>query len=88
MIKTYLRQSHECRTIIARIIGELELEFAHVAPHSRDIRETLTRCSPDEIANIDYQQPPHERRATVARISCNSRTIVLREMINQEINAF
>ena len=44
----------------------------HVAPHSRDIRETLARCSPDA------------RRATVARISCNSRTIVLREMINQE----
>lgn len=96
VIKTYLRQSHECRTIIARIIGELELEFAtssHTccttfARQSRDIRETLARCSHNEIANIYHQRPSHDVLANVVRLSLEGRTIVARwfceKMINQE----
>ena len=66
MIKTYLRQSHECRTIVARIIGECFTTFAR---HSCDIRETLARCSPDEIANIYYHRPPHDVLTNVVRLS-------------------
>ena len=49
--------------------------LANVSRHSRDIRETLARCSPDEIANIYYHRPPHnvlmscECRAKVVRLS-------------------
>ena len=66
MNKTYLRQSHECRTIVARIIGECFTTFAR---HSCDIRETLARCSPDEIASIYYHRPPHDVLTNVVRLS-------------------
>ena len=96
VIKTYLRQSHECRTIIAWIIGELELEFttsSHTccttfARQPRDIRETLARCSHNELANIYHQGPSHDVFANVVRLSLEGRTIVARrfseKMINQE----
>ena len=75
MIKTYLRQSHECRTIVARIFGEC---FTTFAKDSCYIRETLARCSPDEIANIYYHRPPHDVLTNVVRLSYDCRTMVVR----------
>ena len=75
MIKTYLRQSHECRTIVARIIGECFTTFAR---HSCDIREALARCSPDEIANIHCHRPPHDVLTNIVRLSCDGRAKVVR----------
>ena len=75
MIKTYLRQSYECRTIVARIIGECFTTFAR---HSCDIRETLARCSPDKIASIYYHRPPHDVLTNVVRLSYDCRAKVVR----------
>ena len=65
-----MRQSHECRTIVARIIGECFKKFAR---HSCDIRETLARCSPDEVGKIYYHRQPDDVltfcRAKVVRLS-------------------
>ena len=55
--KTYLPQSHKCRTIIAWIIGELCTTFSR---HWCDIRQTLARCLPNEIADIYYHRPPQD----------------------------
>ena len=74
MNKTYLRQTHECRTIVARIVGECFTTFAR---HSCDIRETLARCSPDEIASIYYHRPPHDVLTNVVRLSCDCRAKVV-----------
>ena len=66
--------SHTCCTTFAR--------------QSRDIRETLTRCSHNEIANIYHQRPSHDVLANVVRLSLEGRTIVARwfweKMTNQE----
>ena len=62
--KTYLRQSHECRTIVARIIGECFTTFA--------------RHSHDEIANIYYHRPPHDVLTNVVRLSYDCRAKVVR----------
>ena len=75
MNKTYLRQSHACRTIVARIIGECFTTFAR---HSCNIRETLARCSPDEIASIYCHRPPHDVLTNVVRLSCDCRAKVVR----------
>ena len=76
MIKTYLRQSHECRTIVARIIGECFTTFSR---HSCDIRETLARCSRDEIANIYDHRTPHDVLGNVVRQSRECRATVARQ---------
>ena len=75
MNKTYLRQSHECRTIVARIIGGCFTTFAR---HSCDIRETLAGSSPDKIASIYYHRPPHDVLTNVVRLSCDCRAKVVR----------
>ena len=46
--------------------------------HSRDIRETLAQCSPDEIVNIYYNRPPHDVLTKVVRLSCDCRAKVVR----------
>ena len=92
VIKTYLRQSYECCTIIARIIGKLELGFAtssHTccttfARYSR--RETLVRCSQNEIASIYHQRPSHEVLANVVRLSLEGRITVARWFCEKTIN--
>ena len=43
-----------------------------------DIRETLARCSPDEIANIYYHRAPHDVLTNVVRLSCDCRVKVVR----------
>ena len=44
----------------------------------RDIRETLARCSLDDIASIYYHRPPHDVLTNVVRLSCDSRAKVVR----------
>ena len=86
--KTYLRKSYECRTIIARIIGELDLELAHMlhdirATFVRYLRGTRTICpmklrtfiTSDRFTTL--LRPSHEGRAMVARWFCE-------KMINLE----
>ena len=51
--------SYDCRTNHWRIF--------------HDMRETLARCSPDEIANIYYHRTPHD-----VRLSCDCRAKVVR----------
>ena len=58
--------SCDCRTNHWRM-------FTTFVRHLRDIRETLARCSPDEIASIYYHQPPHD-----VLTSCDCRAKVVR----------
>ena len=43
-----------------------------------DIRETLARCSPDEIANNHYHRPPYDVITNVVRLSCDFHAKVVR----------
>ena len=61
--------------IVAQIIGECLTTFAR---HSCDIRETLARCLPDEIANIYYHRLPHDVLTNIVRLSCDCRAKVVR----------
>lgn len=87
VITTYLRMSHECRTIIARIIGEFGPEFAWsshtccatVARHSRDTRAMFAQWNCEYFSPTTVARCSRERRTTVARRSCNSRTMIMRE---------
>ena len=81
-----------CCTIITRIIGKLELGFASsshtccttFARYSR--RETLVRCSQNEIASIYHQRPSHEVLANVVRLSLEGRITVARWFCKKTIN--
>ena len=64
-IKKYLRQSHKCRTIVARIIGHIHAAFPR---HSHDVRPIKLRT----FITID-------RLTTFSRTSCDCCVKVVRE---------
>ena len=94
VITTYMRQSHEYRTTLARTIGEFRPEFAWssrtcratVARYSRDTRTKLARWNcvichvrPRQDVLANLARPSYDRRTTVVRRSCKCCTMVMRE---------
>ena len=71
----WIRHICDKRTNVVRLSHE---SLANVSRHSRDIRATLARCSPDEIASIYYHRPPHDVLTNVVRLSCDCRAKVVR----------
>ena len=81
----YIADTHICvsRTNVARLSHQSLANSSSTyctafARQSCDIRETLARCSQNDIAHTYHQRPSHTVLANVVRLSLKARALVAR----------